>query len=52
MVGIHKKHCLRFKSIQEDFFYFLFSIYKLVDIMDVYKFYNITIGTVMKNPEK
>ena len=30
---------------------FWFSIYKMVDIMDVYKSLNISIGVVMKNPE-
>ena len=33
------------------FLLFKFSIYKTVDIMDVYKSLNISIGTVMKNPE-
>ena len=33
------------------FVLFLFSIYKMVDIKDVYKSLNISIGTVMKNPE-
>ena len=31
--------------------YILFSIYKVVDIMDIYKSLNINIETVMKNPE-
>ena len=47
---IYKKYCLNFFS---DFFFllFLFSIYKMVGIMDVYKFLNISIRIVMKNPE-
>ena len=39
---------LNFQSIQEPF---LFSINKMVDIMDIYISLNISIGTVMKNPE-
>ena len=30
---------------------FWFSIYKMVDNMDIYKSLNINIGTVMRNPE-
>ena len=45
---IYKKYCLKFQSI---FFTFLFSIYKMVNIMDVNKSLNISIGTVMKNPD-
>ena len=30
--------------------FFLFSIYKMVDIINIYKSLNISIGTVMKNP--
>ena len=30
---------------------FLLSIYKMVDIMGIYKYLNISIGTVMKNQE-
>ena len=33
------------------FLTFLFRIYKMVDSMDIYKYLNINIGTVMKNPE-
>ena len=29
----------------------MFNIYKMVDIIDIYKSLNISIGTVMKNPE-
>ena len=43
-----KKYCLKFPSIQDSFFLLsLFSIYKIVDSMEIY----INIGTVMKNPE-
>ena len=31
--------------------FFLFSIFKMVDSMDIYKSFNINIGTVMKNLE-
>ena len=37
-----------FKAV---FFTFLFGIYKMVDIMDIYKYLNISIGTVIKNPQ-
>ena len=36
---------------QAFFLTFLFRIYKMVDSMDIYKYLNINIGTVMKNPE-
>ena len=48
--GICKNYCLRFQS--GFFTYFLVSIYKMVDSMDVYKYLNISYGTVVKNPEK
>ena len=51
MVGIYKKYCLNFHSIQESFFTFFFSIYKMVDSTDIYNSLNISIGTVMENPE-
>ena len=41
-------------SVLESFFFFLlflFSIYKVVDIMDIYKSLSNSIGTIMKNPE-
>ena len=43
---IYKKYCLNFQSIQVFlfFFTFLFSIYKMVDIMDIYKSLNVSIG--------
>ena len=49
ILDIYKKYCL---TTQDSFFYFifLFSIYKMVDIIDIYKSLNISIGTVMKNP--
>ena len=47
-----KNIVLNFQSFQDNFFsLFLFSIYKMVDSMDIYKPLNINIGTVMKNPE-
>ena len=53
IVGIYKKYCLNFESIQDSFFFLLilFSIYKMVDIMDIYRSLNINIERVMKNPE-
>ena len=57
IVGICKKYCLNFQSLQDRlffvvfFYFFLFSIYKTVDIIDVYKSLNISTGTVMKSPE-
>ena len=55
-MGICKKYCLNFQSLQDRlfcffFYFFLFSIYKTVDIIDVYKSLNISTGTVMKSPE-
>ena len=47
---IYKKYCLNFQCIQESFLLFLFSIYKMVDIIDICKSLKISIGTVMKNP--
>ena len=38
-------------SVLEDSGYILFSIYKMIDSMDIYKFLNINIGTVMKTRE-
>ena len=41
---------MSFQSFQDSlFFTFLFSIYKVVDIMDIYKSLDIIIETVMKN---
>ena len=31
--------------------FFLFDIYKMVDIMDIYNLLHISIGKVMKNPK-
>ena len=52
-MGIYKKDCLQFRFIQDSFIVLLslFSIDKMTYIMDVYKSLNISIGTVMKNPE-
>ena len=45
-----KKYCLNFQPIQDDFFLlFLFNIYKMVDMMDVYKSLDINIGKGLKN---
>ena len=41
---IYKKYCLRF-------FIFVYSLYKMVARMSIYKSLNINIETVMKNPE-
>ena len=46
-----KNIALKFQSFQSIFFTFLLSIYKMVDIMDIYKPLNISSGTVMKNSE-
>ena len=43
--GYVKKYCLKFQSIQSNFSLFLFIIYKMVDIMDIYKILNISLGT-------
>ena len=51
IVGLYKKYCHEFQSIQSSFFTFLFSIYKIVDSMEIYKSLNINIETVMKNLE-
>ena len=48
-MGIYTKTCLQF--VLFCFLLFLFSIYKMVHSMDIYKSLNINIGTVMKNPE-
>ena len=46
-----KKKQWNFSLFKAIFLLFLFSIYKMVDIMDIYKSLNISIGTIMKNPE-
>ena len=51
IVDIYKQHCLKFLSIQSSFFTFLFSIYKIVDVLKILKYLNISIGTVMKTSE-
>ena len=48
---IQKNIVLLFSPFSTVFFTFLFSIYKMVGIMDVYKSLNISTITVMKNPE-
>ena len=48
----YKKYCFNFQSIQEKKnLCFLFSVCKMVKIVDVYKSLNISIATVMKNLE-
>ena len=42
---------LIFNLFKAVFFTFLFGIYKMVDIMDIYKYFNISIGTLIKNPQ-
>ena len=48
---IQKNIVLVFSLFKAVFFTFLFRIYKMVDIMDVFKSLNISIKTVFKNPE-
>ena len=50
-MGIYIKILPSFSVYRKHFFYFLFSIYKIVNIMDIYKSLNLSTGTVMKNPE-
>ena len=42
---------LNLSLFKTDFFTFLFSIYQMVDIMDMHKSLNISIETLKKNPE-
>ena len=51
IMSIYKKYSLKFHSVFLFFLLFLFGIYKIVDGLDVYSVLNISIGTVMKNPE-
>ena len=52
IVGKYKKILFSISVYSRQFFLlFLFTIHKIVDIMDVYKSLNISIGTVMKNPK-
>ena len=52
IVGIHIKNTLVFSLFKTLFFFtFLFSIYKMVDIMYIYKYLNISFQTIMNNPE-
>ena len=48
---IQKNIVLLFSLFSTVFFTFLFSIYKMAGVMDVYKFLNISTIPVMKNPE-
>ena len=51
MIHIYKKYCLAFSLFRTFVLLFLFRIYEMVDIMDIYKSLNISIATVIKNPE-
>ena len=53
IVDIYKKIiALIFQSFKDSLFLlFLFSMYKMVDTMDIYKSLNTGIKTVMKNPK-
>ena len=48
---IYKNIVLNFGIFKTVFFNFFCLIHKMVDIMDIYKSLNISIGTAMKNPE-
>ena len=51
-MGIYKKNIvLNFSLFKAVFLLFFFSIYKMVDSIDIFKSLNINIGTVIKNPE-
>ena len=51
-MGIYKKILSEISVFPRQFFLpFLFSIYKMVNILDIHKSLNVSIGTVMKNPE-
>ena len=48
---VYIKNIILIFSLFKDFFLlFVFSMYKMVNIIDIYKFFNISIGIVMKNP--
>ena len=51
--GYTQKVLTYFLAYSKEFFFyfFCFSIYKMVDGMDIYKHLNVTLGTVMKNLE-
>ena len=53
IVGKYKKYCHKFQYTQGRFLFvpFCFAIYKMVHSMDIFKS-NISIGTLMRNPEK
>ena len=46
-----KNIVLIFSLLKAVYFTFLFGICKMVDIMDIYKYLNISIGTAIKNPQ-
>ena len=46
-----KNVALNFSLLIRFFNFFCFGIYKMVDSMNIYKSLNISIGTIIKNPE-
>ena len=51
-MDLYKKYWLKFQSIKGSFFYFFgFSVYILVDSMDIHKYLNISVQTIIENPE-
>ena len=48
-MGIYKKYCLKFQSIQDMFFFYFFCLVYIKWL--IYKPLNISIGAIMKNPE-
>ena len=49
---IYKNIALNFSLFKTAVFtFFLFSTYKMINGMDIYKYFNVNIGKVMKNPE-
>ena len=52
VVGIYKKILPEFSNYSSFFFLLIwFVMYEMVGIMDIYKYLNISIGTVMKNQD-
>ena len=51
-MGMYKKYFLRISVYsKQSFLLFLFSTYNVIDIIDICKSLNISIGTVMNNPK-
>ena len=48
---IYKNIVLNFSLFKTTCFYFFFSIYKMVEVMDIYKSLDTSIGTVIKSLE-